>query len=230
MIYGLVPFRQHSKRVPNKNMLLIDGVPLVCHSIQQGLLALDEVIVSTDYEEYELYENIPEMQSKRIIYHKREYVADDQLANEYIHMCIKRYNIKPLDSIVLLQPTCPCREPYDIRKALSIHLQSGKKTLSCFRYGFDRMYTTPDSELITPLTYSHSDLSGKQGFLRNSSIYIFRVKDFLEDNTIFGFKNASLYEMPMIKSVDINYIEDYNLAKSIIEGGLIGWRAQRCTF
>ena len=61
-------------------------------------------------------------------------------------------------------------------------------------------------------------------YIRNSSIYIFKVSLFLTRNTIFA-EDTLLYEMPLAKSVDINTQEEFNLAKLIIEGGGV-WSPQ----
>jgi CMP-N,N'-diacetyllegionaminic acid synthase len=51
--YALIPARSGSKGLPNKNILPIDGHPLIAYSIAFAhKLAVDHIIVSTDSEEY----------------------------------------------------------------------------------------------------------------------------------------------------------------------------------
>lgn len=49
-ILGLIPARLASKRLPNKPLLKIDGIPLVIHTMKRAMLCkqLDEIIVCTD--------------------------------------------------------------------------------------------------------------------------------------------------------------------------------------
>jgi len=50
---GLIPCRLQSTRLPNKALLMIDGLPLIVHTLKRTQLAksLDEVYVCTDAEE-----------------------------------------------------------------------------------------------------------------------------------------------------------------------------------
>lgn len=52
-VYALIPARSGSKGLPDKNILPIDGHPLIAYSIAFGLkLGIDRVLVSTDSERY----------------------------------------------------------------------------------------------------------------------------------------------------------------------------------
>lgn len=50
MIIGLIPARLKSKRLPNKPLLLLDGLPLIIHVLRRAHLCkkLDRIIVCTD--------------------------------------------------------------------------------------------------------------------------------------------------------------------------------------
>ena len=50
MIVGLIPSRLNSKRLKEKPLLEIDGLPIIVHSYKRAKLAkkLDDVIVCTD--------------------------------------------------------------------------------------------------------------------------------------------------------------------------------------
>ena len=51
MIIGLIPSRLNSKRLKEKPLLKIDGLPIIVHSFKRAKLAkkLDKVIVCTDH-------------------------------------------------------------------------------------------------------------------------------------------------------------------------------------
>ena len=70
---ALIPARSGSKRVPNKNIKLINGHPLLAYSIKSALDSnvFDEVICATDSEEYAKIANyygasVPFLRSKNI--------------------------------------------------------------------------------------------------------------------------------------------------------------------
>lgn len=53
MIVAIIPARGHSKRIPNKNIKLFAGKPIIFYSINaaKGTKIFDEIIVTTDSEE-----------------------------------------------------------------------------------------------------------------------------------------------------------------------------------
>ena len=53
-VYAVIPARSGSKGVPNKNIMNLEGYPLIAHSIVIAIKCklIDRVIVSTDSEEY----------------------------------------------------------------------------------------------------------------------------------------------------------------------------------
>ena len=50
MILGLIPSRLNSKRLKHKPLLLIDGLPIIVHTLKRAMLSkkLDKVIVCAD--------------------------------------------------------------------------------------------------------------------------------------------------------------------------------------
>lgn len=228
MIYALIPFRKGSKRLKDKNILTIADMPLVRHTIQQALLSIDNIIITTDYDIPELSKSIPELDLPNVICHKRINVGDTQFANVYLRQVIATYNIKPDDSICLLQPTCPCRDPMDIRRAIMMYENMRSECLaSVYKIGKPgKLYKSMDGKKgrsYTGLTtvFAHE----KPLYVRNSSIYIFKVRFFLVRNTIFG-EDTLMYEMPITKSIDIDSEIEFDLAKLIIERGAISWNPQ----
>ena len=53
-VYAIIPARSGSKGVPNKNIMVLGGYPLIAYSIvvAKKCSTIDRVIVSTDSEEY----------------------------------------------------------------------------------------------------------------------------------------------------------------------------------
>ena len=51
---AIITARSGSKGLPNKNILLLNGKPLICYTIDAALAAgvFEKIIVSTDSEEY----------------------------------------------------------------------------------------------------------------------------------------------------------------------------------
>ena len=50
MILGIIPARLKSVRLPNKPLIIIDGMPLIIHVLKRALMSkrIDKIIVCTD--------------------------------------------------------------------------------------------------------------------------------------------------------------------------------------
>lgn len=121
----LIPARGGSKGVPDKNIRSLGGMPLIEHSIRTALLVAPDardVVVSTDSEKIARASlaagaRVPFMRpaelatdtasSRDVILHALDTLSGENGGEGY-------------DTVVLLQPTSPFRNPRDIEKALSL--------------------------------------------------------------------------------------------------------------
>ena len=105
MIIGLIPARGGSKGVPNKNIKTICGKPLIVWTIESAKNSrlLDKVIVSTESEA------IPEIArtAGAQILKRPDYLATDTASTQDV--MVHALQNFPADTLVLLQPTSPCR-------------------------------------------------------------------------------------------------------------------------
>lgn len=119
----LIPARGGSKGVPGKNIRLLAGVPLICHSIRHALAtapSADDVVVSTDSAEIA---KIAEKAGAKVPFLRPAELATDTAgsigvmlhAADTLNQAGHDY-----DCIVLLQPTSPLRIPAEITRALQI--------------------------------------------------------------------------------------------------------------
>ena len=105
MIIGLIPARGGSKGVPNKNIKTICGKPLIVWTIESAKNSrlLDKVIVST---ESEAIAEIARTAGAQIL-KRPDYLATDTASTQDV--MVHALQNFPADTLVLLQPTSPCR-------------------------------------------------------------------------------------------------------------------------
>lgn len=105
MIIGLIPARGGSKGIPNKNIKMICGKPLIVWTIEKAKRSrlLDKVIVSTDSD------TIAEIAQKAgaEVLKRPDYLATDTASTQDV--MVHALRCFPADILVLLQPTSPCR-------------------------------------------------------------------------------------------------------------------------
>lgn len=115
----LIPARSGSKRVPDKNIALLAGHPLIAYTIcaarQSGVFS--RVIVSTDSDKYAAIAahygaETPFIRAAEIAGDKSPDIAWVQHALSWL-----RDNGAASDAFSILRPTSPCRKPETIRRA-----------------------------------------------------------------------------------------------------------------
>ena len=125
IILGIIPARWGSKRVPQKNIKLFRGKPLIYYTIEAACKSryLDDVFVSTDSEE------IADISSKygaRVINRPSQFAQDHSPS---VDVVIHALTVEKADIIVLLQPTSPLRTTRDIDEAIELFLKERPQSL-----------------------------------------------------------------------------------------------------
>lgn len=119
MILGLIPSRLNSKRLKNKPLLEIDGLPIIVHTFKRALLSkkIDRVIVCTD--------------SNKIVDVVKKYGGEALLTNkkhkngtERIFEVSKRF--KNLEYVIDIQGDQPLFDPRAIDKTIEFHRKNKK--------------------------------------------------------------------------------------------------------
>lgn len=105
MILALIPARGGSKGVPNKNIKLINGKPLIVWTIEKAKQSklLDKIVVSTDSE---VIAKIARENDVEVLKRPESLATDTASTQDVMVHTLQNY---PADTLVLLQPTSPCR-------------------------------------------------------------------------------------------------------------------------
>lgn len=127
MIIALIPARAGSKRVPNKNIRQLDGLPLLAHSVvtAKQCPSIDRTFLSTDSPEYA---KIGQSFGAEIINRSSMYSTDSStdldVIREGLSVLDFKFNIAP-DLIVYLRPTTPVRSTGMIEVAIETMTAAG---------------------------------------------------------------------------------------------------------
>lgn len=126
MVLGLIPARGGSKGVPNKNIKIINGKPLIVWTIEKAKKAriLDRIVVSTDSE------NIAAVAKKagaEVLMRPSELATDSASTQDVMAHAL---SCIPADILVLLQPTSPYRSEGLIDACIHEFLQNDYDSLA----------------------------------------------------------------------------------------------------
>lgn len=224
IVCGLIPARGGSKGIPGKNIKLLDGKPLIAYSIEAALESeyIDGVVVTTDSEEIAKLSRcfgaeVPFMRPPELAQDSSRTIdcvvhARDELA---------KMGRGP-DVIVLLQPTSPLRTASDIDTALDLFIRRGFKGLVSVSKAEENpvlMRTMNANSELAPLldipsTMRRQDMP--EFFSVNGSIYINLAEELTLETSLND--NPVGYVMPVERSVDIDTLEDFKAAESLLAG------------
>ncbi|MGR6981188.1 cytidylyltransferase domain-containing protein [Testudinibacter sp. P27/CKL/0425] len=211
---AIIPARSGSKGLPNKNVLLLEGKPLMVYTIEAAIKsdAFDRIVVSTDSEEYkDLISNYP----IDVVIRDKSISGDSASSFVVIKDVLDRYASEKFDSLVLLQPTSPLRDSEHIRNA--IKLFEDKK--NDFDFLVSVVKSDKSSTLIKPidnnssLAHFHSDFTNYtrqqyDEYSPNGAIFIAKTVPYLMNKHFFGNRSIA-YIMDKKSSLDIDNRDDF---------------------
>lgn len=230
MNLGVIPARGGSKGCPGKNLRLLGGIPLIVHTIRaaQQARGLEAFVVSTDDEA------IAETARKAgasVPFLRPAELATDQISvwPAVLHATKHWENQsgQSVDVVVLLQPTSPLRTAMDIDACLEKFSASEADICVSVVAPHDSPYfnmvepvpTSP--EFVQPCSPAMRMRIRRQEsppvYALNGAVYVVRRR-FLQGLTNqFELERIAFHEMPRARSVDIDTIEDLELAEWWLE-------------
>jgi CMP-N,N'-diacetyllegionaminic acid synthase len=212
--------RGGSKGLPGKNLRPLAGKPLIVHTIEHALACrgIDRVFVSTD--DARIAE-VAMRAGAQVPYLRPAELATDEApklpAIEHLVAHLEHGGMK-VATVVDLQPTSPLRRPEDIEAALAL-LDDTDLVVSVTEPSHNPYYTLAEADaqgrlqLSKPAQFARrQDAPAVWGL--NGSIYVWR-RAALPKAIAEGFWSvrAKPYEMPRRRSVDIDDLEDFELAQ-----------------
>lgn len=220
---AIIPARGGSKGLPGKNIKPLNGKPMIAYAIEEALKSkhIDRVIVSTDDDEIA---KIALQYGAEIPFMRPEFLASDtaQAIDNYIYTIdrLEKETNQAVDTFVVLQPTSPLRIAEDIDCAVELFLQ--KEADSVISY-------TPEAHPVTWHKYLDEEgrfvnifddnIQNRQAnrisYYPNGAVYVFR-SSMIRDRKYYTEKSYA-YVMPRTRSVDIDFIEDFDYAEFLLK-------------
>lgn len=229
-ILGVTLARGGSKGVPDKNIKMLNGIPLIGHTFKiiPDIKHLDRYIVSTDcpkIQEYCLSQNIdcpflrPEVLST-------DTATSSAALRHAVQFCEDQEKIK-YDYIVELMCTNPFKNSSHVNKAVELMLSANSDSVigvsQVEEYHPARLKKIVDGKIVDfcvpELSSRRQDLVPK-AYIRNGSIYVICRDKLIHNDYRFGGTNSLPIVMEDPCNVNIDSIYDFALAETIMTSHL----------
>ena len=130
-VLAIIPARSGSKGIKDKNIINLNGKPLIAYSIEAGLKSkyIDKVVVTTDGEEIA---KVARAYGAEVPFMRPDYLSSDTAKTiDAVMHCIEEMKRlgEEYDYIVLLQPTQPLRQSWHIDEAIELILEKDEEAL-----------------------------------------------------------------------------------------------------
>ena len=213
-----IPARENSKRVPHKNIRIMNGYPMISYAIQNAIDSdvTKNIYVNTDSDEIEHYvKNNFDIK----VYKRESSLANDKAtSDQFNHDIIDR--LKP-DTLIMINPVCPLISPSDIKEALDLYKKSNCDTL--ISASKTQMQTFCDLQAVN--INLNEELAPSQEnkvvHVLNWAITIWNAKLFDERMNKQGFASMGedrlLFELDHIRGIKVSEEEDFIFAEKILK-------------
>ena len=211
----IIPARGGSKRIPEKNIQLFAGLPLLAHSIlyaQQNETLIDEIYVSTDIVEIK---KIAIQYGAKVIDRPEHLSGDLEPTITALKHVLESIDCSDVESVVLLQPTNPLRPQDLLKQAFEIYNNSNCDSLFTVSRNYQK-FGKITANKYHPFNYTIGQRSQdlEPLFFENGLLYITKADLIL--NGIIISENVFPFEVDHIfAKVDIDTLEDLDYANFI---------------
>ncbi|MFH6999072.1 cytidylyltransferase domain-containing protein [Flavobacterium sp. FlaQc-57] len=209
---AIIPARGGSKRLPQKNIKLLDGVPLLSFSIlfaQANNEIIDEIYVSTDDEDIK---NIALKYGAKVIDRPKDISGDLEPTVSALKHALKNIDSE-VENVILLQATNPIRPENLLKEAFEIYNEKNCDSLFTVSRNHKKFGKITSQKFI-PYNYKIGQRSQdiEPLYFENGLLYITKASLILEN--IIISEDAFPFEIDHIfANVDIDTQEDFDYAK-----------------
>ena len=208
-IVSLILARGGSKGIPSKNIIDLNGKPLISYTIQASQKSnVHSTWVSTDCQKIK---NISEKLNANVIDRPKVISGDFSKSEEALLHFAKQIDF---DILVFIQPTSPLLKAEDINKGIELLLNDNDCNSVFSVY---KQHWLPRWSLdMKPISWDVNNRPMRQEvneeYIENGAFYITKKADLLNSKLRYsGKKNVVV--MPYLRSFQIDTLDDLNLIK-----------------
>ena len=218
---AIIPARSGSKGLPEKNILDLNGHPLMYYTIKAALESgcFDTVMVSTDSEKYA---DIAKSCGAEVPFLRSEELSSDTAGSwDVVREVLTQYKVmgNSFDYVALMQPTSPLRNAEVIKNAFKMLSRDNVHTVVSVtevEHPVQWCFTMPECGSMKTYAESPYNQMRRQDlethYRENGAIYIVNASKILNRDYNYYGDNCYGYVMPGERSMDIDSRMDFMIA------------------
>ncbi len=218
-ILVIIPARAGSKRIPRKNVRIMNGRPLILYSLENAESLKKnfdaDIVVSTDDEELM---GIVRNHGVEVIEREGELAKDNVTLDPVIYDALlkkEKSSGKKYDIVITMQATSPTLQKDTLRDAVEEFEKGGFDTMiSCVNKPH-LSWTKSDGKIIKNYEKRLNSQELPCNYLETGAFLITK-RECVKENTRIG-ENITVYETSAKEAVDIDTEEDWIAAESILK-------------
>lgn len=215
----IVPARAGSVRLPNKNLRLLGGRPLIDWTVKfaRNLLSVSDILVSTDSDEIAKHAKkagalVPWLRPSNLsdAHSKSEDVVEHALS-------WYEKNVAEVDGVLLLQPTSPFRSIESVNSQIQrFHDERDLSIIGVYETTNSPIWElVPGSRFISKVVPGDRK-SDSRTFSPCGNFYLTSKNEFRGTHSFFGARTTPYVVTKSDELVDIDTIEDFEEAEKLL--------------
>jgi regulator of RNase E activity RraA/CMP-N-acetylneuraminic acid synthetase len=211
-VAAFLPAKGSSSRIPNKNMMLLDGEPLFLHTLTKliNIPAIDEVYLDTESAEImAMADDVPCRMLQRPV---------DLASNQTDGNALFAWEVQHTDADICLQVigTSPFLRRETIERAIAI-LRDDPAYDSVVAIRREKQYRWQDGKPAYDIQHIPNSVDLPETTIEAMSLYAVRRDTVLQTGRRIGDR-PYVIELDPIEAIDVNWPKDFELAELIAAG------------
>lgn len=210
-ILAIIPARAGSKGIPNKNIRLVNGKPLIWYAINNAKNSkyITDILVSTDSKEVEIISKQMGVGTK---WRNEDLCKDDVTLDAVIYDAIPKD--KKYDYIITMQPTSPTLDFHTLDKAIQYTVKNKLDTVISV-VNEPSLSWKDDKGIKKPNYKKRLNRQYLPPYYKETGAFVISKANVVTNKTRIG-KKIDVYEVTDSEAVDIDTYRDLMLVSSIL--------------
>ena len=211
-ILAVIPARAGSKGIPNKNIRLINGKPLISYAIGNALKSkyVTDVVVTTDSP---MVKVVAEQMGARIVDRTADLCGDAVTLDSVVFDAARRFDC---DIVVTMQPTSPTLRVETLDRAIGYFLERDLDTLISANNRPHLAWTLNAAGEIVPAYAKRLNRQYLPPYYVETGAFVIARRAIVTATTRIGAK-VEVFDVPDEESVDIDTYADLAAATMALE-------------